>query len=441
MAAHPRLYLGPDNPEVRFIRAGASSDDSAAADAGGVPSSSTASAAKAPQQHHCDRRRRVFVALLAVHGDEPCGVAAANRLIEEGFFEAAAAALDCCFDELRLVVGNPKALAAGRRQVDFNLNRAFTPSLLEQGRRQLQKEQQQQQKQEQEGAAGVPEAAAGSEAAGATETAAAARYELARAAQLAPLLEGATRLLDLHSTSAPTPPFAFYVPSRATAAAAAAAVAAAAAAAQGQAQAAQQGDPPPEAALALSLPVAYAVRDYTGAGLGLAVEHCFEACGGHDWAAGTTSSSGNSGGGGDGAGAVVTALPLVACVECGEHAAPEAVAAAEACLRAFAWPSRYAVGGGAEPPPPPRHVVARAGVTVRPGFRWAWRQQDDGPPPAFAAVAHGEVVAVDDGGPIACPCANGGALIFMPAVRPIVGEDALLWAEDCWPAAAQQPRG
>ena len=50
--------LGPDTPEVLLRRPGAPAGAA-------VP------------------RARRFLALLAVHGDEPCGVAAANRLLED----------------------------------------------------------------------------------------------------------------------------------------------------------------------------------------------------------------------------------------------------------------------------------------------------------------------------------------------------------------------
>ncbi|KIZ04402.1 hypothetical protein MNEG_3559 [Monoraphidium neglectum] len=411
-AAPAPLLLGPDRPGVVIHRPGIG--------AGAI--------------NEPPLRERRFLALLAVHGDEPCGVVAANRLLAAGFFAAAAADPSCPFDELRLVVGNPKALAAGVRFLDLNLNRCFKEDVIANGS---------------SGGSGgtarcgdgVGHAAAGAGGGSNRSDGGPAPYEAARAAQLAPLIEAAGSVLDIHSTSVPTPPFAFYVPGDSGAASAArssggggaasssaakapslagAGPAAAEGHGQGQAQQQQQQQQggaqegvPPEAELALSLPVAYVVRDYTGAGQGLAIE----------WAAAAAAA----------AGAAVRA----SCVECGSHQDPASVEVAEACLRAFATAGGTRTGEpGSGAAAAPRHVVARSGVIVRAGFRWLWGGSGSGsggggaPPPAFAHVAAGQVVAADDeAGDIACPCA-GGALVFMPAGAPRVGEDALLWAED-----------
>jgi hypothetical protein len=392
------LQLGPDTPEVLIRRAGLAT---------GAPPA-------------CGR---AFLALLALHGDEPCGVTAANRLLASGYFQSAAAAPDCPFDELRLVVGNPRALRAGVRLIDLNLNRAFTRETLAAGR----------------AAAAAAQGAAGARAAGAGATAAEAAgvaYEALRAAQLAPLVEGAGALLDIHSTSCATPPFAFYVPGDGPSYSAARAAAAGGSssggdAAQGAARSGggggggggggscacavgerPAGAPPPEAALALSLPVDYVIRDYTGADQGLAIE----------WAA-------------------AAGCPAATTVECGSHADPAAALVAEGCLRAFArgaWLLRSESSGGggsggagaaaAAAPRPQRalrHVVAREGVLVRPGFHWL----GGAPPAAFSFVEQGAAVARDEAGDVTCPCPGGG-LVFMPAGRPRLGEDAMLWCHD-----------
>ncbi|GBF95878.1 hypothetical protein Rsub_08469 [Raphidocelis subcapitata] len=353
----PHRQLGPDSPEVLLRRAGA------------------------PPPPAVPRARR-FLALLAVHGDEPCGVAAANRLLASGFFDAAAAAPGCPWDELRLVVGNPRALAAGKRFLDFNLNRAFGDEMVALG------------------------GAAGGGSSGAPPP-----YEAVRAAQLAPLIDAAGALIDIHSTSCATPSFAFYPPRDGPGGAAGTGGSSSSGGGGGDGSgggSARAPGAPPEAALALALPVAYAVRDYTGEGLGLAIERSADAA----LAAGET--------------------PRAACVEAGAHGDTAAVDTAETSLRVFAtgWGGGGGAGGGGGGGgggghAPPVHVVARVGVTVRPGFRWA---RGGAPPPAFSRVAAGEAVAEDDSGPIACPC-PGGALVFMPAGQPRVGEDALLWAE------------
>jgi len=57
-------------------------------------------------------------AVAGIHGDEPCGVRAIERLLNEG-------PLDRVRRPARLVVANEWALAAGERYVDEDLNRVF----------------------------------------------------------------------------------------------------------------------------------------------------------------------------------------------------------------------------------------------------------------------------------------------------------------------------
>jgi hypothetical protein len=381
----------------------------------------------APPDAKQNPRRVTFLALLAVHGDEPCGVHAANRLLAAGFFNAAAAAPGCPWDELRLVVGNPAALARGVRFLDLNLNRAFTDETVALG------------------AAATNGSSSSSAAAttGGSSGSSGVPYEAARAAYLAPLIDGAAALLDIHSTSRPTPPFAFYVPAdggplgstgNAVTATATGSTAvnsnnatSSGRIASGKGAAAAAAAPPAEATLALALPVAYTVRDYTGAGLGLAIERSAAAA-----------RQAAAGGGSGGAGPAVTPPAQASCVECGDHTSPESVDVAEACLRVFAtggWLRGSEAGGTPAAAPqqqqqPPKHIVAKVGVVVRRGFRWLHGGKDGAAPPAFARVDEGEVVAADDErGDIRCPC-PGGALVFMPAGAPREGEDALLWGED-----------
>jgi predicted deacylase len=69
-------------------------------------------------------------AVGAIHGDEPCGVRAIERFLEEG-------PVDRVRRPARLVVANEEALAAGKRYVDVDLNRVFpgNPSAPEHERR------------------------------------------------------------------------------------------------------------------------------------------------------------------------------------------------------------------------------------------------------------------------------------------------------------------
>jgi predicted deacylase len=198
---------------------------------------------------------RRAVVVVALHGDEPAGVAAVNALAAAGALPALATGWAC----VTLVVGNPRALEAGVRFISKNLNRLFTPAAL------------------------APSAAAPPSSAAPPSPC----YETQRARELAPLLTAASLVLDLHTASAPTPPFALRPPAS-----------------------------PASAALAAALPVAYAVDDATGAGLGLAIEAAAAA----------------------GAAAVT--------VECGQHAAPASVDAAAACIVAALSGRR----GAASPP-------------------------------------------------------------------------------------------
>lgn len=266
-------------------------------------------------------RGRHLVVLAAQHGDEPAGVKALNALNLTRLPDSPWSCVTC-------VLGNPPAFERGVRFVDANLNRCFTDEVLSVG-----------------GEASTPP------------------YEHARARELAPLLAAADAVLDLHTTSAPTPPFAMFPP-------------------QSQLS----------AALAAALPVDFALADATGAGLGLAIEYAARR----------------------GGAAAVT-------VECGQHGAAAAADVAAACIRAaLSW----RVDASMAPPPPPKKPVflnVDRGELVRPGFRWA-----GAPPPAFGRVEEGAVIATDDRGDIVCDV-PGGALIVLPAHNLVVGEDAWLW--------------
>lgn len=104
---------------------------------------------------------RVIV-MGGIHGDEPCGVSAVKRLERE--FRAGQ--LQLAQGELLLITANHEAIEADQRSLVRNLNRLFKDN------------------------SGEPDC-----------------YEVRRAEQLKPLLAEAQYLLDLHSTTSPSPPF------------------------------------------------------------------------------------------------------------------------------------------------------------------------------------------------------------------------------------------
>jgi len=114
---------------------------------------------------------------VCIHGDEVCGLTAVNELIEEGFFEEN---LDFKHERVTIILGNPKAVKCNKRFVDINLNRLFTPQFIENKTK--------------------------------TDKLGKELYELSRLEEIAPEIEQCDEFLDLHSTSAPTVPFAIVTP-------------------------------------------------------------------------------------------------------------------------------------------------------------------------------------------------------------------------------------
>lgn len=97
------------------------------------------------------------VVFAAVHGDEPCGVIAFERIIPS---------LELARGSATFVIANPRALAEKRRFTEANLNRLFrSDAELDDAKR--------------------------------------ASYEYARSRELMPLLEKADALLDIHSSESP----------------------------------------------------------------------------------------------------------------------------------------------------------------------------------------------------------------------------------------------
>jgi succinylglutamate desuccinylase len=112
---------------------------------------------------------------VCIHGDETAGMIAANELIQEGFFDS--------LDEnvnVTVMIGNPRAVNEKKRFIDMNLNRVFTRQLINASTR--------------------------------FDTLSKDLYELSRLDAVAEQIKKADQLLDLHTTSAPTKPFAIVSP-------------------------------------------------------------------------------------------------------------------------------------------------------------------------------------------------------------------------------------
>eukprot|EP01118_Nematostelium_gracile_P010237 TRINITY_DN350_c0_g1_i1.p1 TRINITY_DN350_c0_g1~~TRINITY_DN350_c0_g1_i1.p1 ORF type:complete len:331 (+),score=75.79 TRINITY_DN350_c0_g1_i1:89-994(+) len=112
---------------------------------------------------------------VCIHGDETAGLVATNELIQEGFFDS--------IDEntnVTIMIGNPRAVNENKRFIDMNLNRVFTPQLINPSTR--------------------------------FDTLSKDLYELSRLDEVAEQIKRADHLLDLHTTSAPTKPFAIVSP-------------------------------------------------------------------------------------------------------------------------------------------------------------------------------------------------------------------------------------
>ena len=333
--------------------------------------SSTSSTSTSPTSASTSTGRTLLV-LASQHGDEPCGVLAVNQLLRSSLSPSSSSwtpftgEKECCaFDRVLFALGNPRAFAANKRQVDENLNRCFP---VEKTLNEMMLEEE--------------------ERASSSSSSSSSSYERTRAVEIAQLLSRADAVLDLHSASAPSPPFAMFPP-RSEASASFARV--------------FRGIP-------------YALRDFTGEGLGLAIE----------WSAkhGKGSGSGSEGGGGGNETAAVT-------LEAGQHSSPSSVEASVLSIRAaLRWRGLGRELEGEEALGcRPKVLVIKKGEVVRGGFRW--ETKDSKPPDAFSRFEFGQVVARDDvKGQMRCDLEKGGALLVLPTATPVEGEDAFLWGEE-----------
>jgi len=108
---------------------------------------------------------------VCIHGNEICGLEAVNKLLQEGFFKHG---FDSKDTRVTILLGNPRAVMENKRYIDVNLNRIF---MIHRDQKQGDTHQE------------VP-------------------YERSRLEAIITEMHQCDAYLDIHSTSAPTPPFA-----------------------------------------------------------------------------------------------------------------------------------------------------------------------------------------------------------------------------------------
>jgi len=123
----------------------------------------------------CKEAQKKLLVTVCIHGDEVCGLVAVNQLLQEGFFKHG---FDNKNVRVTILLGNPRAVMENRRFIDVNLNRMFTPQYCDQ-----------------QGAPHVHDP-----------------YERSRLEEIIPEMHKCDSYLDIHSTSAPTIPFAIVPP-------------------------------------------------------------------------------------------------------------------------------------------------------------------------------------------------------------------------------------
>jgi len=114
--------------------------------------------------------------LVCVHGNETCGLTAVNELIQVGWFQHQNELLKVKKERVKIILANPRAVLEKKRFVDLNLNRIFQPTYIQNNLSEI--------------FASVP-----------------TKYELSRLPILTKAIEWCDYLIDIHSTSAMTPPF------------------------------------------------------------------------------------------------------------------------------------------------------------------------------------------------------------------------------------------
>jgi len=114
----------------------------------------------------CGKKKLITV---CIHGNETCGMQAVNELIAEDFFRELK-------DQVTILIGNPKAVVEHKRFIHANLNRIFQETLVDPVKR--------------------------------SDMFTEGHYEFCRVEVVARAIQECDELLDLHSTSSPSPPFA-----------------------------------------------------------------------------------------------------------------------------------------------------------------------------------------------------------------------------------------
>jgi len=112
--------------------------------------------------------------LICVHGNEQCGMRAFNQMLEDGWVHKINSSLKEKKQRIRVILCNPKGVIENKRFIDLNLNRIFRSPFLEESYDMF----------------GKPP------------------YELMRLRYIADAIQWCDYLIDIHSTSAETPPFA-----------------------------------------------------------------------------------------------------------------------------------------------------------------------------------------------------------------------------------------
>jgi len=107
-----------------------------------------------------------------------------------------------------------------------------------------------------------------------------------------------------------------------------------------------------------------------------------------------------------------TKLKTGICVECGQHTSPHSVDVAMNCIKRFLTDRIHN---------PAKNIIScHKKQMIKKGFHFLKKVC------AFQKVHYKEVLGEDDCGPICCPFPNG-AIVIMPNIHPIFGEEAWFW--------------